>query len=174
MYCTFANPAALRRDRVVLPIARPYFATSFASTSQDWPWGPANSRSSARGRISLRRSGRIDELRQQDSRAQEPDHDDPVPQHPTTGAPSRDGEARRESAACRRGEGEEDRREIRNRCTAVAHCRRIRTSLCAGFRRHSHPLATSFLAVRVWCGRGDSNPHDLAIASPSSWCVCKC
>ena len=22
-----------------------------------------------------------------------------------------------------------------------------------------------------WCGRGDSNPHDIAIASPSSWCV---
>src|SRR4051794_31009775 len=25
----------------------------------------------------------------------------------------------------------------------------------------------------VWCGRGDSNPHDIAIASPSSWCVCQ-
>src|SRR5438093_1335586 len=24
-----------------------------------------------------------------------------------------------------------------------------------------------------WCGRGDSNPHDLATASPSSWCVCQ-
>ena len=24
-----------------------------------------------------------------------------------------------------------------------------------------------------WCERGDSNPHDLAIASPSSWCVCQ-
>ena len=25
--------------------------------------------------------------------------------------------------------------------------------------------------VDAWCGRGDSNPHDLAVASPSSWCV---
>ena len=24
-----------------------------------------------------------------------------------------------------------------------------------------------------WCGRGDSNPYDIAIASPSSWCVCQ-
>ena len=24
-----------------------------------------------------------------------------------------------------------------------------------------------------WCGRGDSNPHVLASASPSSWCVCQ-
>ena len=24
-----------------------------------------------------------------------------------------------------------------------------------------------------WCGRGDSNPHTLASASPSSWCVCQ-
>ena len=24
-----------------------------------------------------------------------------------------------------------------------------------------------------WCGRGDSNPHGLATASPSSWCVCQ-
>ena len=24
-----------------------------------------------------------------------------------------------------------------------------------------------------WCGRGDSNPHVLANASPSSWCVCQ-
>ena len=23
------------------------------------------------------------------------------------------------------------------------------------------------------CGRGDSNPHDVATASPSSWCVCQ-
>jgi hypothetical protein len=26
---------------------------------------------------------------------------------------------------------------------------------------------------RLWCGRGDSNPHALASASPSSWCVCQ-
>ena len=25
----------------------------------------------------------------------------------------------------------------------------------------------------MWCGRGDSNPHGLATASPSSWCVCQ-
>jgi hypothetical protein len=24
-----------------------------------------------------------------------------------------------------------------------------------------------------WCERGDSNPHVLANASPSSWCVCQ-
>jgi hypothetical protein len=30
-----------------------------------------------------------------------------------------------------------------------------------------------FLRLKVWCGRGDSNPYDLAIASPSSWCVCQ-
>ena len=24
-------------------------------------------------------------------------------------------------------------------------------------------------ALKMWCGRGDSNPHDLATASPSSW-----
>jgi hypothetical protein len=26
---------------------------------------------------------------------------------------------------------------------------------------------------RGWCGRGDSNPHGIATASPSSWCVCQ-
>src|SRR5215475_15026737 len=26
---------------------------------------------------------------------------------------------------------------------------------------------------RLWCGRGDSNPHGIATASPSSWCVCQ-
>ena len=24
-----------------------------------------------------------------------------------------------------------------------------------------------------WCERGDSNPHGIATASPSSWCVCQ-
>jgi hypothetical protein len=28
-------------------------------------------------------------------------------------------------------------------------------------------------ASEVWCGRKDLNLHDLAIASPSSWCVCQ-
>jgi hypothetical protein len=28
-------------------------------------------------------------------------------------------------------------------------------------------------AFGSWCGRGDSNPHALASASPSSWCVCQ-
>ena len=27
--------------------------------------------------------------------------------------------------------------------------------------------------IWIWCGRGDSNPHALASASPSSWCVCQ-
>ena len=25
----------------------------------------------------------------------------------------------------------------------------------------------------VWCGRGDSNPHGIATAAHSSWCVCQ-
>src|SRR6187402_1406762 len=32
------------------------------------------------------------------------------------------------------------------------------------------PDAGAFLC---WCGRGDSNPHGIATASPSSWCVCQ-
>ncbi len=28
-------------------------------------------------------------------------------------------------------------------------------------------------ASEGWCGRGDSNPHGIATASPSSWCVCQ-
>src|SRR5204863_9990258 len=37
------------------------------------------------------------------------------------------------------------------------------------------PLRRTDFARRSprWCGRGDSNPYDLAIASPSSWCVCQ-
>ena len=27
--------------------------------------------------------------------------------------------------------------------------------------------------IQYWCGRGDSNPHGIATASPSSWCVCQ-
>jgi hypothetical protein len=34
-------------------------------------------------------------------------------------------------------------------------------------------MLTAKIAVSYWCGRGDSNPYDLAIASPSSWCVCQ-
>src|SRR5258705_8090952 len=33
--------------------------------------------------------------------------------------------------------------------------------------------AEAFLILRGWCGRGDSNPHGIATASPSSWCVCQ-
>src|SRR5258705_11272901 len=33
--------------------------------------------------------------------------------------------------------------------------------------------AEDFLILRGWCGRGDSNPHGIATASPSSWCVCQ-
>jgi integrase len=50
--------------------------------------GTCNCEIAARGRLSLRRGRRLDELREQDSRAQEPDHDDPISQHPKTGAPS--------------------------------------------------------------------------------------
>ena len=32
------------------------------------------------------------------------------------------------------------------------------------------PESGAFLS---WCGRGDSNPHGIATASPSSWCVCQ-
>jgi hypothetical protein len=28
------------------------------------------------------------------------------------------------------------------------------------------------IAASCWCGRGDSNPHVLANASPSSWPIC--
>jgi hypothetical protein len=31
----------------------------------------------------------------------------------------------------------------------------------------------AFQASEGWCGRGDSNPHGIATASPSSWCVCQ-
>src|SRR5258705_7490707 len=33
--------------------------------------------------------------------------------------------------------------------------------------------AEAFLILKGWCGRGDSNPHGIATASPSSWCVCQ-
>jgi hypothetical protein len=29
------------------------------------------------------------------------------------------------------------------------------------------------MSLSSWCGRGDSNPHGIATASPSSWCVCQ-
>jgi hypothetical protein len=34
-------------------------------------------------------------------------------------------------------------------------------------------VSASIVAICNWCGRGDSNPHALAGASPSSWCVCQ-
>ena len=34
-------------------------------------------------------------------------------------------------------------------------------------------LQVLYLVLFRWCGRGDSNPHDIATASPSSWCVCQ-
>ena len=46
----------------------------------------------------------------------------------------------------------------------------------AGVMRVEHQSEISVrFAIRVmnWCGRGDSNPHDIATASPSSWCVCQ-
>jgi hypothetical protein len=95
--------------------------------------GSATARSAARGGFSLRRGRRVHELREQDSWAQEPEHHDPISQHPTTWAPSRDGEARREPADGGRGPHEESRRATGSRCTTVAHGRKIRTSLCAGF-----------------------------------------
>src|SRR5213594_1404874 len=40
-----------------------------------------------------------------------------------------------------------------------------------------HPSAGEPLAQDIrhgwWCGRGDSNLHGIATASPSSWCVCQ-
>jgi hypothetical protein len=39
----------------------------------------------------------------------------------------------------------------------------------AASARQSSPA----LASEGWCERGDSNPHALASASPSSWCVCQ-
>jgi hypothetical protein len=46
------------------------------------------------------------------------------------------------------------------------NCANSVTRLSEIYGRRSRPLA-------IWCGRGDSNPHDIAIASPSSWCVCQ-
>jgi hypothetical protein len=63
-----------------------------------------------------------------------------------------------------------------------------RNALRAGLRKLfsgaslRHPLAFSSRTQNEarkpglnegWCGRGDSNPHVLANASPSSWCVCQ-
>jgi hypothetical protein len=39
-----------------------------------------------------------------------------------------------------------------------------------GLKLSGRPVVTGLIE---WCGRGDSNPHDLAAASPSSWCVCQ-
>src|SRR3984893_15154340 len=46
----------------------------------------------------------------------------------------------------------------------------------ANGRQISDRPAESFVftaGFEDWCGRGDSNPYDIAIASPSSWCVCQ-
>ena len=40
-------------------------------------------------------------------------------------------------------------------------------------RAFGSALQTVLDFVSCWCGRGDSNPHALASASPSSWCVCQ-
>ena len=34
-------------------------------------------------------------------------------------------------------------------------------------------LVSDCVDTSYWCGKGDSNPHDVATASPSSWCVCQ-
>ena len=59
--------------------------------------------------------------------------------------------------------------------------RRIRTPFAQtgsetptrGASKPAVETASNWLNLKGWCGRGDSNPHDLAIASPSSWCVCR-
>src|ERR1700730_8600835 len=46
----------------------------------------------------------------------------------------------------------------------------------ANGRQISDRPAESFVftaGFEDWCGRGDSNPYDIAIASPSSWGVCQ-
>src|SRR5215208_736016 len=44
-----------------------------------------------------------------------------------------------------------------------------------GMARHERASRLAKRAARrvEWCGRGDSNPHGIATASPSSWCVCQ-
>ena len=44
----------------------------------------------------------------------------------------------------------------------------------AGLPSRSSPeVSGKPMVSEGWCGRGDSNPHTLASASPSSWCVCQ-
>ena len=64
--------------------------------------------------------------------------------------------------------------ERRLACLAVARDRlntkdEVRLRGCAATARQPSHLITS----EGWCERGDSNPHVLANASPSSWCVCQ-
>jgi hypothetical protein len=39
--------------------------------------------------------------------------------------------------------------------------------------RHGREAPINSRGLEIWCGRGDSNPHGIATASPSSWCVCQ-
>ena len=47
-----------------------------------------------------------------------------------------------------------------------------RQPLCKTLQRLT-PRSLNLSAIGCWCGRGDSNPYDVATASPSSWCVCQ-
>ena len=54
--------------------------------------------------------------------------------------------------------------------TSFDSLRSLRTLAC---RERGLPRARPRSGRVEWCERRDSNSHDLAIASPSSWCVCQ-
>jgi hypothetical protein len=48
-----------------------------------------------------------------------------------------------------------------------------RSKPCASNIAFNRGICRCKLLILKWCGRKDLNLHDLAIASPSSWCVCQ-
>ena len=109
----------------------------------------------------VRRGRGSDDVRVEVPRAPQPDDDHSLPEHyrPRSTPGDREARSREEEAApaCKR---------LANR--RPASIRHIRV-----FRKTSVFQILDFIDVRCWCGRGDSNPHGIATASPSSWCVCQ-
>ena len=67
--------------------------------------------------------------------------------------------------------GGEEKRESESDATAGTRARWPAVEPAAA--RLSPTWSTRVSVSERWCGRGDSNPHALASASPSSWCVCQ-
>jgi hypothetical protein len=86
----------------------------------------------------------------------------------------------RRFANARDDRAEGSRRSV-NRSRSSASNRRLagaagRSNVTGWLYKNPLQTATNELPqifVNCWCGREDSNLHDLAIASPSSWCVCR-